>query len=75
MQTYRDSEMLNLTLVSAQNSADLLGERALAYVASSKAASTRRAYRSDWSLFSTWCVRYSHEALPQHRDSHRLGGM
>ena len=56
--------MPDTTLVPTRSSSARLGARALAYVASSKAASTRRAYQGDWSHFAAWCARYGHEALP-----------
>jgi integrase len=41
-----------------------LVERARDYAASARAESTRRAYRSDWRAFSSWCQAQGLEALP-----------
>ena len=41
-----------------------LAESARGYVASGKAQSTRRAYRSHWRAFDAWCASQGLEALP-----------
>ena len=41
-----------------------LGERARGYAEAAKAANTRRAYRSDWKVFETWCADRKVVALP-----------
>lgn len=41
-----------------------LVERARDYAAASKADNTRRAYRSDWAGFFSWCVAQGLESLP-----------
>jgi integrase len=47
---------------SASASAEL--EAALSFAEQEKSASTRRAYRSDWQIFTTWCVARGLEPLP-----------
>jgi len=39
-------------------------DAALPYAEQEKSAATRRAYRSDWRIFSAWCVARGLEALP-----------
>jgi site-specific recombinase XerD len=39
-------------------------DAARGYAANEKAEATRRAYRSDWSIFSAWCAARSAAALP-----------
>lgn len=39
-------------------------ERAAAYAKAARAASTRRAYDSDWAIFTAWCVAHGLIALP-----------
>jgi site-specific recombinase XerD len=46
-----------------------LGERAAGYVERSKAANTRRAYRSDWADFERWCEKYRRPPLPAAPDT------
>ncbi|MGH9289487.1 MAG: hypothetical protein ACRD0V_14560 [Acidimicrobiales bacterium] len=41
-----------------------LGDRVRDFVAASKAPATLRAYRTDWTAFSTWCDRRGLQALP-----------
>jgi site-specific recombinase XerD len=41
-----------------------LGERARGYAEAAKAANTRRAYRSDWRVFETWCAGRKVVAMP-----------
>lgn len=38
--------------------------RVAAYVARASAASTVRAYRSDWRLFTDWCATRGYQPLP-----------
>jgi hypothetical protein len=38
--------------------------RVAAYVARASAASTARAYRSDWRLFTEWCLGRGYQSLP-----------
>lgn len=38
--------------------------RVAAYVARASAASTARAYRSDWRLFTVWCLGRGYQSLP-----------
>ena len=47
-------------------SADLteLADNVQTYVENSHAPSTRRAYSSDWRLFTQWCQDYCLESLP-----------
>src|SRR3954463_6806401 len=49
---------------SEQHSLASLAEQARDYARQSKAANTRRAYRSDWQAFSEWCDRRGRESLP-----------
>lgn len=44
-------------------------EAAKGYLGSSKAAATRRAYRSDWQIFAAWCALHGLEALPARPES------
>jgi integrase len=46
-----------------------LGKKAAGYVENSKAANTRRAYRSDWQDFSAWCGKYRRAPLPASPDT------
>ena len=39
-------------------------EAARNYVEAAKAPNTRRAYRTQWKTFATWCARYGREPLP-----------
>ena len=41
-----------------------LAEKARAYAASAKAPSTRKAYRSDWISFESWCATQAVQSLP-----------
>lgn len=41
-----------------------LADRALGFIASARAESTRRAYRSDWDAFASWCGGRGLSALP-----------
>src|SRR4051812_29882787 len=41
-----------------------LTETARAFLAASKASSTRRAYAGDWRDFEAWCHRHAVSALP-----------
>ena len=41
-----------------------LAARAVEFIGASKAASTLRAYRSDWEHFSNWCKNSGLSALP-----------
>lgn len=43
---------------------DALVAEAAGFAESARAESTRRAYRSDWSSFSTWCAARDLDALP-----------
>lgn len=46
-----------------------IGEAAAEYVENSKAANTRRAYRSDWADFERWCEKYGRSPLPAGPDT------
>ncbi|WP_267414539.1 MULTISPECIES: site-specific integrase [unclassified Sphingomonas] len=39
-------------------------ERAAAYARAARASSTRRAYNSDWAIFTAWCTAHGLVALP-----------
>lgn len=39
-------------------------ERAAAYAKAARASSTRRAYDSDWAIFTDWCTRHGLASLP-----------
>ncbi len=39
-------------------------ERAAAYARSARSAATRRAYESDWAIFTAWCASHKLTALP-----------
>ncbi len=39
-------------------------ERAVAYAKAAHAAATRRAYESDWAIFTTWCTQHGLASLP-----------
>lgn len=41
-----------------------LAERVTGYLHASRAASTRRAYRSDWNDFVAWCLDHGRDSLP-----------
>lgn len=60
--------MENAITTTEWSGADLvrveLVERARDYAAASKADNTRRAYRSDWAGFSSWCAANGLECLP-----------
>ncbi len=43
-------------------------ERAVEYAKASRAASTRRAYQSDWAIFTGWCAQHGIEPLPASPD-------
>ena len=43
---------------------ELVAKRARDYAADAKADNTRRAYRSDWRRFESWCARNGLESLP-----------
>ncbi len=45
-------------------SADVEVAAALSFASQEKSAATRRAYRSDWQIFTTWCSARSLEPLP-----------
>lgn len=49
-----------------------LKARAAALASSARAASTGRAYASDWKIFSAWCVDAGRESLPARPDTVRL---
>jgi integrase len=53
-------------VVSAGASADLtrLASQTRDFLTAAKAASTRRAYRTDWTHFESWCRQYSLDSLP-----------
>jgi len=42
-------------------------DAALSYAEQEKSAATRRAYRSDWRIFTAWCSARAPEALPAAR--------
>lgn len=46
-----------------------IGVDAKHYLDQSKAANTRRAYRSDWADFEAWCAKYSRASLPAAPDT------
>ena len=46
-----------------------VGAKASEYVERSKAANTRRAYRSDWADFVAWCEKYRRPPLPAGHDT------
>ena len=39
-------------------------ERAAAYARAARSAATRRAYDSDWAIFTAWCAAHRLDALP-----------
>ncbi len=39
-------------------------ERAAAYARAARSAATRRAYASDWAIFTAWCAAHGLDALP-----------
>ncbi|KQN01178.1 MULTISPECIES: hypothetical protein [unclassified Sphingomonas] len=39
-------------------------ERAAAYAKAARAGATRRAYESDWAIFTAWCVQHGLISLP-----------
>lgn len=43
-------------------------ERAAAYARSARSAATRRAYESDWAIFTAWCAAHGLAALPASPD-------
>ena len=46
-----------------------MAEKAAGYAEAAKASNTRRAYRSDWRLFETWCVGKGVVAMPAAADT------
>ena len=51
-------------LTDESESLDALRVEANAYVSSSKAATTRKAYASDWADFDAWCLKHKLSSLP-----------
>lgn len=62
-QTMNTANLAPLHLASDLDHADLL-EAARDYVEAAKAPNTRRAYRTQWATFSTWCEAHDQEPLP-----------
>lgn len=59
------------TIASASNVPALvaeLAEKAAGYAEAAKADNTRRAYRSDWQAFETWCASKAVTAMPASPD-------
>ena len=56
--------VLHDAAVLPSTAVDELAQQARTYVSRSKAASTIRAYRTDWQVFLTWCAQQGRHALP-----------
>lgn len=59
--------MANVELVALQDRAvnlHALADQAHGYLAAAKAENTKRAYRSDWADFTSWCQGQSFAAMP-----------
>lgn len=71
-----DSDLADAQTAVATNSAEpalpaILNEkieRAAAYAKAARAGATRRAYDSDWAIFSAWCAAHGLTALPASPD-------
>ena len=68
----RLATQLNATIIPAQPALPAILnekiERAAAYARSARSAATRRAYESDWAIFTAWCAAHGLAALPASPD-------
>src|SRR5690348_17180138 len=60
----RTAEHADLPAVRGSLDLRTLGDRARDYAADARASNTRRAYRSDWRDFASWCLSHGQEPLP-----------